>query len=75
MLVQFLTDDKHTSYGFRASFHYIPIDQNCNNWLDSTAIFLKSPDYPTISCSWVISAPSISSNCTINFETFEVKYI
>ena len=75
MLVQFLTDDNSVLLGFRASFHYIPIEPNCANWLNMTALLLKSPDYPTIDCSWVITAPSIDSTIVINFETFEVKCI
>ena len=73
MLVQFLTNEKDTSYGFKLTFNYMPIEPNCGNWLDMTAQILKSPDNPTINCSWVIIASSIGSNCTINFETFEVK--
>ena len=73
MLVQFLTDEKDTSFGFKLTFNYMPIEPNCGNWLDMTAQILKSPDNPTINCSWVIIASSISSNCTINFETFEVN--
>ena len=73
MLVQFLTDGSDNSAGFKAYFHYIPIDSNCANWLNMTAQILKSPDNPTINCSWVIIASSIGSNCTINFETFEVN--
>ena len=75
MLVQFLTDDEVVWYGFRAYFHYMYIEPNCANWLNMTAQRLKSPDYPTIDCSWVITAPSIDSTIVINFETFEVKCI
>ena len=75
MLVQFLTDDQEAEYGFRAYFHYMPIQQNCANWLNMKAQLLKSPDNPTIDCSWVITASSTGSNCTIHFETFEVKCI
>ena len=75
MLVQFLTDDADVGRGFRAFFHYIPIEPNCANWLDMTAQVLKSPDNPIIDCSWVITAPSAESTIVINFETFEVKCI
>ena len=75
MLVQFSTDDDQVYLGFKAYFHYIPIDSNCANWLNITAQLLKSPDYPTIDCSWVITAPSTDSTIIINFETFEVKCI
>ena len=73
MLVQFVTDDQFVWDGFRANFQYIPIEPNCANWLNMTAQILKSPDYPTIDCSWVITAPSIDSTIIIHFETFEVK--
>ena len=73
MLIQFLTDDHIVWAGFRAYFHYIPIEPNCANWWNLTAQLLKSPDYPTINCSWVITAPLIDDNIIIHFETFEVK--
>ena len=75
MLVQFLTDDQDVFLGFRSYFHYIPIDPNCAKWLNMTAQLLKSPDYPTIHCSWVITAPTLDSAVIIHFETFEVKCI
>ena len=75
MLIQFLTDDSYVSLGFRAYFHYIPIEPNCANWLNMTAQVLKSSDYPTIDCSMVITAPSTDSTIIIHFEMFEVKYI
>ena len=73
MLVQFLTDDYMVFWGFKAYFHFIPIDSNCENWLDRTASLLKSPDYPAIDCSWVITAPSIASTIIIQFASFEVE--
>ena len=75
MLVQFTTDDYAVNKGFKAYFHYIPIEPNCANLLNMTAQLLKSPDYPTIDCSWIVTAPSIDSTIVINFETFEVKCI
>ena len=75
MLVQFLTDDIAVERGFLAYFHYIPIEPNCVNWLNMTAQVLKTPDYPTIDCSWVITAPSPDSYIVIHFENFEVQYI
>ena len=74
MTVQFLTDDLGTDNGFRAFFKYIPIEPNCTNWLKKTEQLLKSPDYPTINCSWVITAGT-NSKIVINFETFQVKCI
>ena len=73
MLVQFVTDDQFVWDGFRGNFHYIPIQPNCANWLNLTAQLLKSPNYPTFNCSWVITAPSINNNIVIHFENFEVK--
>ena len=75
MLVQFLTDDESTFQGFKAYFHYMPIEPNCANWLNMTTLRLESPDYPTIDCSLVITAPSTGSTIGLNFETFEVRYI
>ena len=75
MLVQFITDDDNVWNGFRAYFHYVTIESNCENWLDRTASLLKSPDYPTIDCSWVITAPSIASTIIIQFASFEVECI
>ena len=76
MLVQFLTDDRSKLFGFKAYFHYIPIEPNCLNWLNMTAKLLKSPDYyPKIKCSWVITSPTIYSKIVIHFDTFVVKCI
>ena len=75
MLVQFLTDDEDTGRGFRAYFNYIPIEPNCANWLNMTVQILKSPEYTTIDCSWVITAPSTESTIVVNFVTIEVKFI
>ena len=74
MLVQFLTDDYGAHWGFKASFHQIPIEPSCAKWLNMTAQLLESPDYPTIDCSWVITAPSIDSTIIIFFEIFEVRF-
>ena len=73
MLVQFVTDKEIVFEGFSAYFHYIPIEPNCVNWLNLTALFFKSLDYPTIDCSWVLTAPTIDSIIIIHFEIFEVK--
>ena len=75
MLVQFLTDYEDVEIGFRANFHYVPIDPNCENWLNMTTQVLKSPAYPTINCSWVITASFTDSTIGIHFENFEVKCI
>ncbi len=73
--IYLLTDDEAVDIGFRAYFHFMPIEPNCANWLNMTAQLLKSPDYPTIDCSWVITAPSTESTINIHFENFEVKCI
>ena len=75
MFIQFLTDDQHTWQGFRALFHYVPIEPNCASWLNLQAQILESKNYPTINCSWVITAPSTDSTISIHFETFEVNCI
>ena len=75
MLVQFLTNDQLVLEGFKALFHYVSIEPNCVTWLNLHAQILESKDYPTINCSWVITAPSIDSTISIHFETFEVNCI
>ena len=75
MLVQFLTDDSDVLRGFRAYFHYMPIEPNCTKWLNMTAQHFEFPDCPTIDCSWVITAPSTGSTINIQLENFEVKCI
>ena len=75
MLVQFLTNDQLVLEGFKALFHYVPFEPNCVTWLNLHAQILESKDYPTINCSWVITAPSIDSTISIHFETFEVNCI
>ena len=75
LTVQFLTNDDETNWGFKSFFNYIPINPYCSNWFNMTTKLLESPDYPTIDCSWVITAPFIDSLIVIqfDFETFEVK--
>lgn len=75
MLVEFVTDQELTNQGFYAKFHYVPINPNCEDWLDmnSQNQSLSSPDYPTIDCNWVISA-SMGSTITIQFQSFEVYF-
>ena len=72
MTIQFITDDKSVQIGFKAYFNRIPIDPKCAEWLNTTALILASPDYPTIDCFWIITA-SIGSTMSINFQIFEVK--
>ena len=73
MLVQFVTDHENMWEGFSAKIHYTPINPICNDWLNITSRILTSPEYPTMDCSWVISA-SMGSTISIYFHTFEVKY-
>ena len=75
MFIQFLTDDQYVWQGFKALFHYVPIEPNCATWLNLHTQILESTDYPTINCSWVITAPSTDSTISIHFETFEVNCI
>ena len=72
MTIQFITDDYAVQRGFRAYFNRIPIDPKCAEWLNTTALVLVSPDYPTIACIWIITA-SIGSTMSIKFQMFEVK--
>ena len=74
MTIQFITDDDTVEKGFRAYFNRIPIDTKCAEWLNTTALILASPDYPTIDCIRIITA-SIGSTISIKFQIFEVKKI
>ena len=73
MLLQFVTDYENMNGGFLAKIQYTPINPICKDWLNITAGFLTSPDYPTMDCSWVITA-SMGSTISIQFHTFEVPY-
>ena len=73
MLVQFVADHEYTSYGFTAKFFFTPINPNCTDWLNITSRILTSPDYPTMDCTWIITAP-IANTISFNFHTIEVKY-
>ena len=72
MLVQFVTDHQRTFWGFSAKIHYTPINPICKDWLDIITGYLNSPEFPTIDCSWVITA-SMGSTISILFHIFEVK--
>ena len=72
MLVQFITDDKLSYYGFSAKFHHTLVNTICQNWLNITSGFITSKDYLTIKCSWVITAP-MGSTISIQFHVFKVK--
>ena len=72
MLVQFVTDHEAIHNGFSAKIHHVPINPICKDWLNTATGFLTSPDYPSIDCSWVITA-SMGSTISIQFQVFEVK--
>ena len=72
MLVQFVTDEMASWTGFTAKIHYIPIKPICKDWLNITSRYLKSSEYPTQDCSWVITS-AMSSTISIQFLNFEVK--
>ena len=72
MTIQFITNDYSVQRGFRTYFNRIPIDSNCSKWLNTTSLFLASPEYPKTDCTWIITA-SIGSTMSINFQKFEVK--
>ena len=72
MLVQFVTDNDYSYFGFSAKIYYTLINPICKDWLNITSGLLSSPSYPTIDCSWVITA-SMGSTISIQFHTFEVK--
>ena len=72
MLVQFVTDNDYSYFGFSAKIYYTLINPICKDWLNITSGFLTSPSYPTIDCSWVITA-SMGSTISILFHIFEVK--
>ena len=72
MLVQFVTDNDYSYFGFSAKIYYTLINPICKDWLNITSGFLTSLSYPTIDCSWVITA-SMSSTISIQFYFFEVK--
>ena len=73
MLVQFVTDDDYSRFGFSAKIYYTLINPICKDWLNIISGFLTSPDHPTMDCSWVITA-SMGSTISIQFHTFEVLY-
>ena len=72
MFIQFVTDHDFRLYGFFTKLRYTLINPICKDWLNINSGILTSPDYPTMICSWVITAP-IGSTITIEFHTFEVK--
>ena len=72
MLLQFVTDHVQTSHGFSAKIHYTSMNIICKDWLNITSGFLTSPNYPTINCSWVITAP-VGSTISLQLHLFQVK--
>ena len=72
MLVQFRSDHEFSWYGFSSKIHYNTINPICKDWLNINSGYLTLPVFPTVNCSWMISA-SIGSTILIQFHTFEVK--
>ena len=76
MCVQFKTDHDSVHRGFKAHFKQILIDQNCDDWLNTTALTLKTPEYPTINCNWIITTDRESTiSMNISFYEFEVRTV
>ena len=67
MVVQFVTDQAWTVYGFLAKIHQVPINPTCRDQLNIASGILESQPYPTMDCSWVITAP-IGSTIYIQFQ-------
>ena len=67
MVVQFVTDQAWTVYGFLAKIHQVPINPTCRDQLNIASGILESQAYPTMDCSWVITAP-IGSTISIQFQ-------
>ena len=72
MVVQFVTNSDGNFHGFSAKINYISINTICKDWLNITSGFLTSPNYPTMNCNWVITAP-IGSTISLQFHLFQVK--
>ena len=68
LLIQFSTDYQSVLFGFKAHIHYIPSNAICANFLDKTDLILTQ----AIDCNWIISAPTVTSTITIQFQYFEV---
>ena len=68
LLIHFSTDDISVWNGFSALLHYFPHYTNCADFLDETELILTE----VINCNWIITAPSVTSTITIQFQYFEV---
>ena len=71
MLLQFTSDDWSIGEGFSGLINYIPINEKCGNWLNETVLILQ--DTIITECNWIITAPTVTSTITINFQYFEVS--
>ena len=74
MSIQFRTDDEIARQGFRAYINEMPIDPTCADWLDTIALILTTPNYPTINCNWIITTTT-GNTMSIKIHEFEVKHI
>ena len=68
LLIQFSTDDYAVGAGFSALIHHFPSNANCANFLDETKLNLTK----AMDCNWIITAPSVTSTITIQFQYLEV---
>ena len=71
LLIQFLTDDWDTYEGFSALIHYLPSNADCADFLREKELILTQ----AIDCNWIITAPSVTSTITIQFQYFEVQLV
>ena len=69
LLIHFSSNNRGTWYGFSALIHYVPSNANCADFLDKTKLILTKLE---IDCNWIITAPSVTSKITIQFQYFEV---
>ena len=70
MLIQFSSDDFSVDKGFYGLINYILINENCADWLNETTLVLQ--DSLITECNWIITAPTVTSTITINFQYFKV---
>ena len=68
MLIHFSTDEYAAEEGFEARIHHIPSNADCADFLHEMELILTQ----VIDCNWIITAPSVTSTITIQFQFFEV---
>ena len=69
LLIHFSSDYKSTSQGFSADILYVASIANCADFLDENKLILTQL---AIDCNWLITAPTVTSIITIQFQYFEV---